>query len=51
LIRIFSGRFSGNGTFLQIPESTIPGCREFTVTPAVKKQTVNINRFYVLGNF
>jgi hypothetical protein len=36
LIRILSRIFSGNGTFLQIPESIIPGCRLFTVTPAAK---------------
>jgi hypothetical protein len=47
-IRICSGRFNGNGTFLQIPESIIPGCRQFTVTPAVKEQTVNISRFTVI---
>jgi hypothetical protein len=32
----FSGRFNGNGTFFQIPESIMPGCREFTVIPAVE---------------
>jgi hypothetical protein len=36
---IFSGRFNGNGTLLQIPESIMPGCRLFTVTPAVEKTT------------
>ena len=28
-----SGILSGNGTFLQIPESTIPGCKQLAVTP------------------
>jgi hypothetical protein len=38
LTMIFSGRFSGNGTFLHIPESIMPGCRQFAVTPAMEKK-------------
>lgn len=29
-------KLSGKGTFLQIPESIIPGCKQFTVTPEKK---------------
>jgi hypothetical protein len=43
----FNGRFSGNGTFLHIPESIMPGCRQFAVTPAMKEQTVNTSRLMI----
>jgi len=47
LIMIFKGRFSGNGTFLHIPESIMPGCRQFAVTPAMNEQTINIRTLMI----
>jgi hypothetical protein len=47
LTMTFNGRFSGNGTFLHIPESIMPGCRQFAVTPAMNEQTINISRLMI----
>jgi len=47
LTMIFKGRFSGNGTFLHIPESIMPGCRQFAVTPAMNEQTINTSRLMI----
>lgn len=33
LVRGRRNKLSGNGTFLQMPESIIPGCKQFTVIP------------------
>jgi len=44
---IFKGRFSGNGTFLHIPESIMPGCRQFAVTPAINEQTINASTLMI----
>jgi len=43
----FNGRFSGNGTFLHIPESIMPGCRQFAVTPAINEQTIYTSRLMI----
>lgn len=37
-----SGIFRGNGTFLQMPVSIKPGCKQLAVTPAIKINKIDM---------
>lgn len=44
-----SGIFRGNGTFLQMPVSIKPGCKQLAVTPEIKIYKIDMWLFFVIN--